>query len=156
MARCLSQSFWVAIRPQSRSQLGRMNSTLYMYQSETSTTMFAARTEMELVFWHSFRFPKVSTTHVVNSSDSTLITSGLSKADRKYQDDDKFRMFRRQLFHTSITAILESLRPAMTTPEVTQCPDGHLRRVIYGIGPYIADYPEQALLACIVQGWCPK
>ncbi|KZT22793.1 hypothetical protein NEOLEDRAFT_1070935, partial [Neolentinus lepideus HHB14362 ss-1] len=21
---------------------------------------------------------------------------------------------------------------------------------------YIADYPEQALLACIVQGWCPK
>ena len=25
-----------------------------------------------------------------------------------------------------------------------------------GVGPYIADYPEQALLACIVQGWCPK
>ncbi|KAF8259052.1 hypothetical protein EI94DRAFT_1774026 [Lactarius quietus] len=23
------------------------------------------------------------------------------------------------------------------------------------IGPYIADYPEQALLTCIVQGWCP-
>jgi hypothetical protein len=28
--------------------------------------------------------------------------------------------------------------------------------VIYGLGPYIADYPEQALLACIVQNWCPK
>ncbi|KAF8151393.1 hypothetical protein B0H34DRAFT_664731, partial [Crassisporium funariophilum] len=28
--------------------------------------------------------------------------------------------------------------------------------VIYGIGPYIADYPEQALLACIVSGWCPR
>ena len=65
-------------------------------------------------------------------------------------------MFRRQLFHSSIGAILEPLRPAMTTPEVTLCPDGHFRRVIYGIGPYIADYPEQALLACIVQGWCPK
>ena len=26
----------------------------------------------------------------------------------------------------------------------------------YGLGPYIADYPEQALLACIVQGWCAK
>lgn len=44
----------------------------------------------------------------------------------------------------------------MTTPEVTLCPDGHFRRVIYGLGPYIADYPEQALLASIVQGWCPK
>lgn len=44
----------------------------------------------------------------------------------------------------------------MMTPRITHCCDGHLRRVIYGIGPYIADYPEQALLACIVQGWCPK
>ncbi|EGN94725.1 hypothetical protein SERLA73DRAFT_77467 [Serpula lacrymans var. lacrymans S7.3] len=32
----------------------------------------------------------------------------------------------------------------------------HLRHVIYGIGPYIANYPEQALLACIVQGWCSR
>ncbi|KAJ6548029.1 hypothetical protein B0H10DRAFT_2202662 [Mycena sp. CBHHK59/15] len=34
--------------------------------------------------------------------------------------------------------------------------DGHFRRVIYGLGPYIADYPEQALLTSIVQGWCPR
>jgi len=44
----------------------------------------------------------------------------------------------------------------MTTPEVVRFPDGHFRKVIYGIGPYIADYPEQAMLACIVQGWCPR
>ena len=48
------------------------------------------------------------------------------------------------------------MHPAMLKPEVTLCADGYYRRVIYGIGPYIADYPEQALLACIVQGWCPK
>jgi hypothetical protein len=39
---------------------------------------------------------------------------------------------------------------------VVRCPDGHYRRVVYGIGPYIADYPEQVWLACIVQNWCPK
>jgi hypothetical protein len=77
-------------------------------------------------------------------------------ADREYKNDDKFRKFRRQLFHSSLGAILEPLRHGMTIPEVTRCPDGHFRRVIYGIGPYIADYPEQALLACTVQGWCPK
>lgn len=44
----------------------------------------------------------------------------------------------------------------MTTPEITLCPDGHFRRAIYGIGPYIADYPEQVLLSCVVQGWCPR
>jgi len=44
----------------------------------------------------------------------------------------------------------------MTTPEVVKCPDGHLRRTVYGLGPYIADYPEQVWLAAIVQDWCPK
>jgi hypothetical protein len=44
----------------------------------------------------------------------------------------------------------------MTTPEITLCSDGHYRRAIYGLGPYIADYPEQALLAGVVQNWCPK
>ncbi|KAH9965583.1 hypothetical protein BJV74DRAFT_869979 [Russula compacta] len=61
---------------------------------------------------------------------SVLGFLSIPKTDRKYQDDDKFR--------------------------IHPCPDGHFRRVIYGLGPYIADYPEQALLACIVQGWCPK
>jgi len=55
-----------------------------------------------------------------------------------------------------MTVILEHLRAGMTHPEVTLCPDGHFRRVIYGLGPYIADYPEQVILACIVQGWCPR
>lgn len=44
----------------------------------------------------------------------------------------------------------------MTVPEVVRCPDGHFRRVIYGLGPYIADYPEQVWLAAVVQNWCPK
>ncbi|KAF8268153.1 hypothetical protein EI94DRAFT_1786067 [Lactarius quietus] len=52
--------------------------------------------------------------------------------------------------------ILSPLCPHMSTPRITMCPDGQYRRVIYGLGPYIADYPEQALLACIVQNWCPK
>lgn len=43
----------------------------------------------------------------------------------------------------------------MEKPEIVRCGDGHFRNVVYSIGPYIADYPEQALVACIVQGWCP-
>ncbi|KIK74003.1 hypothetical protein PAXRUDRAFT_176922 [Paxillus rubicundulus Ve08.2h10] len=44
----------------------------------------------------------------------------------------------------------------MSKPHIIMCADGHYHRAVYGIEPYIADYPEQALLACIVQGWCPK
>lgn len=44
----------------------------------------------------------------------------------------------------------------METPEVIRCPDGHFRRAIYSLGPYIADYPEQVLLSGVVSGWCPR
>ncbi|KAF9530756.1 hypothetical protein CPB83DRAFT_920826 [Crepidotus variabilis] len=80
----------------------------------------------------------------------------IPKTSREFADKGDFRKFRRQLFHSSLEHILSSLRPHMSKPRITRCADGHLRRVIYGLGPYIADYPEQALLACVVQGWCPK
>ncbi|KAF8875365.1 hypothetical protein BD779DRAFT_1613432 [Infundibulicybe gibba] len=76
------------------------------------------------------------------------------KTNREHQDSEEFRNFRWQLFHGSIRRILEPLRLGMETPEIVQFGDGHYCRVIYGIGPYIADYPEQVLLTCIVQGWC--
>ena len=44
----------------------------------------------------------------------------------------------------------------MTKPEIMRCSDNYFRRVIFSLAAYIADYPEQALLACIVQGWCAK
>ncbi|KAJ7589408.1 hypothetical protein C8J56DRAFT_1049066 [Mycena floridula] len=44
----------------------------------------------------------------------------------------------------------------MTILEVIRCPDRHFWQAIYGLGPYIADYPEQVILAGIVQNWCPK
>ncbi|KAJ7469493.1 hypothetical protein FB451DRAFT_1368533 [Mycena latifolia] len=80
----------------------------------------------------------------------------IPKTDRENQDSTEFRTFRRNLFHGSLRHILQSLKPGMTVPEVTLFADGHYRRVIYGLGPYIADYPEQVLLACVVQGWCAK
>ncbi len=44
----------------------------------------------------------------------------------------------------------------MTVPVVQHCPDGHFQRIIYDLAAYIADYPEQVLLAGIVSGWCVK
>ncbi|KAF7352250.1 C2H2-type domain-containing protein [Mycena venus] len=67
-----------------------------------------------------------------------------------------YQKFVRQMYHACLARIFEPLKAGMTTPEVVRCPDGHFRRVICGLGPYIADYPEQVWLSCIVQGWCPK
>jgi hypothetical protein len=64
--------------------------------------------------------------------------------------------FRKQLYHACLARIFEPLRMYMEQPDVARCPDGHFRRVIYSIGPWIADYPEQVWLSGVVQNWCPK
>jgi hypothetical protein len=85
-----------------------------------------------------------------------LLTCVIGLAIHESRDDVAFRKFRRQLLHSSLAKVLETLKPGMTTPEIVRFADGHFRKVVYGLGPYIADYPEQALLACTLQGWCPK
>ena len=74
---------------------------------------------------------------------------------RKETDNDEFRDWRRRLFHGCLKKILQTLEDFITEWDLVRCADDHFRRVIYGIGPYIADYPEQVLVAGIVSGWCP-
>ncbi|KAH9848078.1 hypothetical protein C2E23DRAFT_940922 [Lenzites betulinus] len=77
-------------------------------------------------------------------------------AERKWDSDKEFRLFKKQLYHGSLVKILEPLRAGMTTPHVMRCPDGHYRRAIFELGPFIADYPEQVYLSGVVYGWCPR
>jgi len=80
----------------------------------------------------------------------------LSIATREHAKKASFQNFWQKLFHTSLGQILKAFKPAMLKPEVTVFGDGHYHCGIYGFGPYIADYEEQALLACIVHNWCPR
>ncbi|KAJ6449989.1 hypothetical protein C8R45DRAFT_1057249 [Mycena sanguinolenta] len=77
----------------------------------------------------------------------------IPKSERKYDKDPEFRKFKRQLYHASLAAVLSTLKPGMTIPVVRRCPDGHFQKAIYDLGPVIADYPEQVMLAGIVQNW---
>ncbi|KAF8264139.1 hypothetical protein EI94DRAFT_1772764 [Lactarius quietus] len=74
----------------------------------------------------------------------------------KNDKDTQFRKFCHQLFHSSLAKILMSLKLGMTVPNIARFPDGHYRKAVYGLRPYITDYPEQVLLVCTMQGWCPK
>ena len=75
---------------------------------------------------------------------------------RGEDESQDFRVFKRQLYHASIAAVLRPLRAGMARPVVRRCPNGHFRQVIYDLITFIADYPEQVMLTGIVQGWCPK
>jgi hypothetical protein len=80
----------------------------------------------------------------------------IAKADKVHSSDPAFRTFRRQLFHASLSKIFSTLAAVMEQPELVQCPDRNYRLAIWAFGSYIADYLEQILLACIVQGWCAR
>jgi hypothetical protein len=84
------------------------------------------------------------------------ISESQKTADREHDDSKEFRQFRRNLFHASLSHILQTLRAGMSKPVVIRYADGYYRRTIFGLGPYIADYPEQVLLGCVVQDWCPR
>jgi hypothetical protein len=57
----------------------------------------------------------------------SLINKDCWLANKKTRDNAHFCKFRCQLLHSSLTKILESLKPGMTIPEVVHCPDGHFR-----------------------------
>ena len=40
----------------------------------------------------------------------------------------------------------------METPDIVCYGNRYYQCTIYGLGHYIVDYPEQVLLACVVQG----
>ncbi|KAJ7084139.1 hypothetical protein C8R44DRAFT_903496 [Mycena epipterygia] len=80
----------------------------------------------------------------------------IPKTSKKHRSKPAYQKFCRQMYHASLALIYAPLKPYMETYDIVKCPDGHFRRVVYGIGPYIADYPEQVWLAAIVQNWCPK
>ncbi|KAH9028665.1 hypothetical protein EDB85DRAFT_1867717 [Lactarius pseudohatsudake] len=80
----------------------------------------------------------------------------IPKSDKRQRKRPQYQKFCRQLYHACLAQVFRPLKPGMTTPEIVKCPDGQFRRAIYGLGPYIADYPEQVWLTGIVQDWCPK
>ena len=80
----------------------------------------------------------------------SFITTGTQEDAR----DGNFHNFRRCLFHGCLTAINETLKPYMQQWDLVRCSDHHFCQAIYGLGPYIANYPEQSLAAGMVYGWC--
>ncbi|KAG0699194.1 hypothetical protein DFH29DRAFT_983604 [Suillus ampliporus] len=77
-----------------------------------------------------------------------------SQADMIANDTDPHGSTFVPIILRSDKTTVSSLKPGMTEFEVARFRDGHYCRIIYGLGPYIADYKEQVLLACIVRRWC--
>ena len=152
MGPCIAQSSLGATKRLSLRRPVKLSTTHCTYQSEIHTIQSDVHIGMLSYRLHFLLFQKVSPCSVILTAHKFNDSSG----SRRYDGCPHFRVFKQQLYHTSISAILDPLCEAMTSPIIRRCPDGHLRRVIYDLVAFIADYPEQVMLMGIVQGWCPK
>ncbi|KAI6026454.1 hypothetical protein BKA83DRAFT_4124138 [Pisolithus microcarpus] len=94
--------------------------------------------------------------HAHHHGVSLIAFLAVPKTTREFAQMAPFHKFHLQLFHVSLSRILSILKPYMTRPDHVCFGDHHYCWVVYRLGPYIANYEEQALLACIVRNWCAR
>ncbi|KAH9948897.1 hypothetical protein B0H21DRAFT_844257 [Amylocystis lapponica] len=138
-----------------KSTHGAMLVPIILGADKTTVSVATGQNEFHPVYM-SLANPHNSVRRAHRDAITPVAFLSIPKTNRDGEDTPEFRVFRKQLYHASLAKIMAPLRSAMTTPEVVQCPDGHFCRAVYELGPFIADYPEQVVLAGIVQGWCPK
>ncbi|KAG8728760.1 hypothetical protein FRC10_004598 [Ceratobasidium sp. 414] len=85
-----------------------------------------------------------------------ILIGYLPVEDFKDVENDKEREWLKgQLVHRAMEILLEQLKEASKEGVEMYCADGRLRRVYPILAAYIADFPEQSLMACTSQGRCP-
>lgn len=150
---CIAPLSVAQIKQRYQWQLAMWSTTQDTYLSVTCITMSNVLIRTASFHLFFFQYPKVS--HYVAQVTKSSTNQGYPD-DRKDNKDPEFRTFKKQLFHQALSAVFSSLKPAMSKPVIRRCPDSQFRRVIYDFAAFIGDYPEQVVLAGIVQGWCAK
>jgi len=151
MVPCLCLSLQEVTRQWSLSQQGTRNIIQFTCHLATFPMLLGEHMEIHCFWLHSFPSQRVSFWW-----HSEFHLNFCFVASKQQWNKLLYQKFCQQLYHACLAWVFCPLKAGMTVPEVVKCPDGHFCQAVYGLGPYIADYPEQVWLSGIIQGWCPE
>ncbi|KAF8906956.1 hypothetical protein CPB84DRAFT_1658924, partial [Gymnopilus junonius] len=123
---------------------------------KTQLTQFSGNKAAYPVYLTIGNIPKATRRKPSKHACILIAYLSVEKMDRSRMNDQQHRSLVQRLFHESMHIILKPFIKAGTDGVEMTSSDGSVRRVHPILTCYVADYPEQCLVACTKYGTCVK
>jgi hypothetical protein len=123
---------------------------------KTQLTQFSGNKSAYPVYLTVGNIPKATRRKPSKHACVLIAYLSVEKINRSRMNDQEHRSRVQRLFHESMRIVLEPLIDAGINGVAMTSSDGAVRQVHPILTCYVADYPEQCLVACTKYGTCPK